>query len=71
MNLRNKEMLLVAHDAGGAEVLSHFIKRELNLEKLTFFLSGSAVGLFHKNLGIHKNSKTPEIDLKKNEILIT
>lgn len=71
MNLLNKKVLVVSHDAGGAEVLSHFIKCELNLEKLTFFLSGPAVGIFHKNLGVNKNSKTLEIDLKKNEILIT
>ena len=71
MNLLDKKVLVVSHDAGGAEVLSHFIKCELNLEKLTFLLSGPAVDIFHKNLGVHKNSKTLEMDLKKNEILIT
>jgi len=71
MNLKGKKILVVAHDAGGAEVLSHFIKNELDLEHLTFLLSGPAVNIFQKNLGKLNFANKLELELRSSQTLLT
>ena len=71
MNFKGKKVLVVAHDAGGAEVLSHFIKSELDLEYLTFLLSGPAVNIFNKNLGKFNIANNLGMALRRSQTLLT
>jgi hypothetical protein len=45
---------IVCHDAGGAEVISHFLKHH-NLTNCLYYLSGPARLIFGKNLNIDQN----------------
>lgn len=41
---------IVSHDAGGAEVLSNWVKNQLENHKFNFYLEGPAKKIFRKNL---------------------
>ena len=43
-------ILVVSHDAGGAEILSSWLKRK-NRNNLFFILKGPALDIFKKKLG--------------------
>ena len=44
-------ILVVSHDAGGAEILSSWLKRKKNRNNLFFILKGPALDIFKKKLG--------------------
>ena len=60
MNITNKKLLIVSHDAGGAEILSSYlIEKKI---KGDFILSGPAKKIFkEKNLSKNLINKSPKI----------
>ena len=62
--LLKKKILIVSNDAGGAEIISHYIK---NFKlKCRYFLKGPAIKIFQKkipNLKLIKNIKIKDYDL--------
>jgi hypothetical protein len=42
--------LVVSHDAGGAEILSCWIKHRKIKEKIIYYAKGPAISIFKKNI---------------------
>ena len=59
-------ILVVSHDAGGAEILSCWIKHLKIKEKIIYCLKGPAISIFKKNIGSFENLN--EKDIKKIKI---
>ena len=59
---------IVSHDAGGAELISSYVKRKIDNIYL-YVLSGPAVKIFERKLGFLKVSEL-ELAIKRSELII-
>ena len=69
----SKTLGIVSHDAGGAEILSNWVKRNNKDTKFMFFLRGPAKKIFHRNLDINlvdQNEQTIQNFLDEIDLLI-
>ncbi len=64
-------ILVVSHDAGGAEILSCWIKHLKIKEKIIYCLKGPAIGIFKKNIGSFENLNEKDIEKIKIKKIIT
>jgi hypothetical protein len=63
-------ILVVSHDAGGAEILSSWLKREKNINNFFFILEGPALNIFKKKLGNLKRLQEKNVkDIQFQKIL--
>ncbi len=51
MSDKQSVCLLVSHDAGGAEILAHYVQQQLSLENCLFAIDGPAKKVFQRVLG--------------------
>jgi len=63
--------LVVSHDAGGAEILSCWIKHRKIKEKIIYCLKGPAISIFKKNIGSFENLHEKYIKKIKIKKIIT
>tara|TARA_Y100000389_G_C17286197_1_gene425570 strand:+ start:383 stop:727 length:345 start_codon:yes stop_codon:yes gene_type:complete len=64
-------ILVVSHDAGGAEILSCWIKHLKIKEKIIYCLKGPAISIFKKNIGSFENLNEKDINKIKIKKIIT
>ena len=55
-----KHILIASHDAGGAEIISSWIKRNRGLNDYAYLLEGPAVSIFRRKLGNVKSATRSE-----------
>ena len=63
--------LVVSHDAGGAEILSCWIKHQKNKKKIIYCLKGPAINIFKKNIGTFVNIHEKNIKKLKLKKILT
>lgn len=68
-NFKKKKILIVSHDAGGAEIISNFIKNfNLNCD---YYIKGPAIKVFKNNLSKFKIKNKTHIILKNYNLIMT
>ena len=62
-------ILIVCHDAGGAEIVSNYIKNS-KYKKYIYCIKGPAIKIFKKNIKNFKNEKKIKKFLKIEKLII-
>ena len=62
-------ILIVCHDAGGAEIVSNYIKNKKN-DKYIFCIKGPAIKIFKRNIKNFKNNSQIKDYSKINKLII-